>query len=141
MRYHCEVLTNNFNKEKNYQWEVQTIEEPRPSILFQMSQILPFTEANTKRVSSLFRQALRTAFDHSLKFDLYRAQTINIRSQFEANKHVSNPEELEGLIKATEAKLKEWKHPDPYIPPCRPGGTKYQRNIPVAREPLVPGDW
>ncbi|CAD1813406.1 Complex 1 protein (LYR family) protein [Candida parapsilosis] len=106
-----------------------------------MSQILPFTEANTKRVSSLFRQALRTAFDHSLKFDLYRAQTINIRSQFDANKHVSNAEELEHLIKLTEAKLKEWKHPDPYIPPCRPGGTKYQRNIPVAREPLVPGDW
>ncbi|CAK9439945.1 uncharacterized protein LODBEIA_P40450 [Lodderomyces beijingensis] len=106
-----------------------------------MSQILPFTEANTRRVSSLFRQAMRTAFDHALRFDLYRQATQDIRAQFEANREVSDPEELERIIGATRAKLREWKHPDPYIPPCRPGGTKYQRNIPVAREPLVPGDW
>ncbi|ABN67837.1 NADH dehydrogenase I beta subcomplex 9 [Scheffersomyces stipitis CBS 6054] len=103
--------------------------------------ILPFTEANSKRVASLFRQALRTAFDSSLKFDAYRAETIKIRAQFEANKHISDPTELESVIAATRAKLAEYAHPDPYFPPCRPGGTKYQRNIPVAREPLVPGDW
>ncbi|RCK55418.1 NADH dehydrogenase [ubiquinone] 1 beta subcomplex subunit 9 [Candida viswanathii] len=103
--------------------------------------ILPFTEANTKRVASLFRQALRTAFDHLMKWDVYRNATIAIRQQFDANKHISTPEELDRAIKIAEAKLKEWKHPDPYVPPCRPGGTKYQRNIPVARGPLVPGDW
>lgn len=103
--------------------------------------ILPFTEANTRRVSSLFRQALRTAFDHSMKWDVYRNATINIRQQFDANKDISNPEELEKAIKRTQEKLAEWSHPDPYIPPGRPGGTKYQRNIPVARGPLVPGDW
>lgn len=105
------------------------------------STILPFTEANSKRVASLFRQALRTAFDSSLKFDAYRQETIKIRQQFNANKHISNPEELEKVIARTKAKLAEWKHPDPYITPCRPGGTKYQRNIPLAKEPVVPGDW
>jgi len=106
-----------------------------------MSPILPFTEANSKRVASLFRQALRTAFDSSLKYDAYRNETIKIRQQFEANKHISNPDELEQVIAKTKAKLNEWKHPDPYIPPCRPGGTKFERNISVPREPLVPGDW
>ena len=105
------------------------------------SPILPFTEANSKRVTSLFRQALRTAYDHSMRWDVYRDATINISRQFEANKHISSQQELEAVINKTKAKLAEWKHPDPYIPPCRPGGTKYQRNIPVAREPLVPGDW
>ncbi|GBL49625.1 Ca2+-binding actin-bundling protein fimbrin/plastin [Candidozyma auris] len=98
-------------------------------------------KANTKRVSSLFRQALRTAFDSSLKFDAYRRETIRIRQQFEAERHVSDVNELERIIERTKAKLNEWKHPDPYIPPCRPGGTKYERNLPSPKEPMVPGDW
>lgn len=103
--------------------------------------ILPFTEANSKRVASLFRQALRTAFDSSIKFDAYRAETIKIRAQFEANKHIDNPNELEAAIAKAKAKLAEWKHPDPYITPCRPGGTKWQRNVELPHEHVVPGDW
>lgn len=106
-----------------------------------MSKVLPFTEANTKRVSALFRQALRTAFDSSLKFDAYRNETIKIRKQFEANKDISNPHQLEEIINNTKLKLAEWKHPDPYIPPQRPGGTKYQRNIETPHEHVIHGDW
>lgn len=106
-----------------------------------LKHIMPFTEANTKRVASLFRQALRTAFDSSLKFDAYRRETIKIRQQFEAGRHVSDVNELETLIEKTRAKLQEWKHPDPYIPPCRPGGTKYERNLPSPKEAVIPGDW
>ncbi|CUM56641.1 unnamed protein product [Debaryomyces tyrocola] len=105
------------------------------------SSILPFTEANSKRVASLFRRALRTAFDSSLKFDAYRNETIKIRAQFEANKNINNPSDLEEAIARTERKLEEWNHPDPYITPCRPGGTKYQRNLPSPDEPVVPGNW
>lgn len=104
-------------------------------------QILPFTEANSKRVASLFRKALRTAFDSSLKFDIYRQETILIRSQFEANKHILDPKELELVYSQARAKLAELAHPDPYIPPSRPGGTKFDRNLPYPNEPLVPGDW
>lgn len=104
-------------------------------------QILPFTEANTQRVTALFRKALRTAFDQSLKFDLYRQETILIRSQFDANKHILDPKELEKVLAQARAKLAEMAHPDPYIPPCRPGGTKFERNLPYPNEPLVPGDW
>lgn len=106
-----------------------------------MSSILPFTEANSKRVASLFRQALRTAFDHSVKFDVYRNEQNRIRKLFDANSKVSEPEALERIIANTESKLAQWKHPDPYIPPCRPGGTKYQRNTPIPKEERVAGDW
>lgn len=105
------------------------------------SRILPHTEANTRRISALFREALRTAFDHSLKFEAYRRETVAIRAQFEAHRAVSNPNELEALVAKTHALLAEWRNPDPYIPPCRPGGTKYQRNIPPPNEPVIPGDW
>ena len=70
------------------------------------SSILPFTEANSKRVASLFRRALRTAFDSSLKFDAYRNETIKIRAQFEANKNINNPADLEEAIARTERKLR-----------------------------------
>ncbi|OBA22206.1 hypothetical protein METBIDRAFT_39898 [Metschnikowia bicuspidata var. bicuspidata NRRL YB-4993] len=103
--------------------------------------VLPFTEANTKRVSSLFRKALRIAFDSNLKFQSYREETVRIRSQFERNKLILDPNELEVVIANTRAKLAEYTHPDPYIPPLRPGGTKYERNLPPPKEPVVPGDW
>lgn len=106
-----------------------------------MSTIRPFTEANSKRVASLFRQALRTAFDHSMKFEVYRAEQNKIRKLFDANKKIDDEATLEKVIKSTESKLAQWKHPDPYIPPCRPGGTKYQRNTPIPHEERVVGDW
>ncbi|GEQ66906.1 hypothetical protein JCM33374_g569 [Metschnikowia sp. JCM 33374] len=103
--------------------------------------VLPFTEANSKRVSSLFRKALRIAFDSNLKFQTYRQETIRIRSQFESNKHISDPNELEAVIAKARARLSEYAHPDPYIPPLRPGGSKYERNLPSPKEPVIPGDW
>lgn len=103
--------------------------------------ILPFTEANTKRVSSLFRKALRIAFDSTLKFDSYRQETLRIRSQFDVNRHILDPNELEAVIESAKASLAKYAHPDPYIPPSRPGGTKYERNIPPPKGPIIPGDW
>jgi hypothetical protein len=35
------------------------------------------------------------------------------------------------LLQRTEEELEKWKHPDPYIPPTAPGGSKYERNIPA----------
>ena len=35
------------------------------------------------------------------------------------------------LIAQTEEILERWKHPDPYRPPTAPGGSKYERNLPV----------
>lgn len=66
---------------------------------------------------------------------------MRIRALFDANKHIDDVNELEKVIKDTKLKLQEWKHPDPYIPPGRPGGTKWERNLPTPNEPVVTGDW
>ncbi|KAM3508432.1 hypothetical protein MY11210_006746 [Beauveria gryllotalpidicola] len=34
------------------------------------------------------------------------------------------------LLSETEKLLNGWKHPDPYVPPTAPGGSKYERNLP-----------
>lgn len=44
------------------------------------------------------------------------------------------------LLQRTEEELEKWKHPDPYIPPTAPGGSKYERNIPAPiLERMLPG--
>jgi len=35
------------------------------------------------------------------------------------------------IIEETENLLEKWKHPDPYRAPTAPGGSKYERNLPV----------
>ncbi|KAI4165051.1 MAG: hypothetical protein LQ342_001328 [Letrouitia transgressa] len=35
------------------------------------------------------------------------------------------------LFQETEELLEKWKHPDPYIPPTAPGGSKFERNMPA----------
>jgi hypothetical protein len=37
---------------------------------------------------------------------------------------------MQALVEETEQILQSWKHPEPYIPPTAPGGTKYERNLP-----------
>ena len=52
------------------------------------------------------------------------------------------------IVEETENLLDKWKHPDPYRAPTAPGGSKYERNLPVPsteREsllhlPLAPHD-
>lgn len=72
-----------------------------------------------------------------------------IRSLFDANKNIRDPRQQrvwsapscrlapmlmtiqQVLFAETEKLLQKWKHPDPYIPPTAPGGSKYERNIPA----------
>jgi hypothetical protein len=35
------------------------------------------------------------------------------------------------IIEETQNLLEKWKHPDPYRAPTAPGGSKYERNLPV----------
>ena len=42
---------------------------------------------------------------------------------------IRHPTQL--IIEETEGLLEKWKHPDPYRAPTAPGGSKYERNLPV----------
>ncbi|CAN8104970.1 unnamed protein product [Discula destructiva] len=90
---------------------------------------------------SLYRRSLKLALDWAVHRHLWRGQAIYIRSLFEANKNINDPRQQRALLKGTEKLLNTWKHPDPYTNPTAPGGSKYERNLPVppaAREPPPP---
>ncbi|KAK6359575.1 hypothetical protein TWF696_000727 [Orbilia brochopaga] len=84
----------------------------------------------TRIVPSLYRQALKLSLNWTVRRDTWRPQALAIRQLFEANKDVREPKQLKALIAETQAQLDKWKHPDPYLPPLAPGGSKYERNLP-----------
>ncbi|KAF3923485.1 hypothetical protein ABW21_db0208423 [Orbilia brochopaga] len=84
----------------------------------------------TKIVPSLYRRALKQSLNWTVRRDIWRPQALAIRQLFEANRDVREPKLLKALIAETEAQLDKWKHPDPYLPPLAPGGSKYERNLP-----------
>lgn len=92
------------------------------------------TETHRRLVSSLYRQSLRMSKNWINRRDLWRTKALEIRQQFDANKDVSDPRKIHYIIANTESLLAKYAHPDPIIPPLRPGGTKYERNVPPPTE-------
>jgi len=87
---------------------------------------------STKQVvSSLYRRSLKLSLDWSVDRGIWRGQAMYLRSLFEANKDVKDPRAQRAIYQETEDLLEKWKHPDPYIPPTAPGGSKYERNLPA----------
>ncbi|KAH7102922.1 hypothetical protein BKA62DRAFT_636881, partial [Auriculariales sp. MPI-PUGE-AT-0066] len=99
----------------------------------------PFTAAHRSRVQSLYRRLLKNELDWCIQRDLWRWRAIQIRANFERNRNLHDPRALSTILEQAEARLKANKHPDPYIPAQFPGGTKWERNLPV--EPAIPADY
>jgi NADH dehydrogenase (ubiquinone) 1 beta subcomplex subunit 9 len=53
---------------------------------------------------------------------------------FDANMNESNPKLVAQLLRETEVALAYYYHPNPYKFPTAPGGTKWERNVPVPEE-------
>ncbi|RUS34433.1 hypothetical protein BC938DRAFT_480497 [Jimgerdemannia flammicorona] len=85
-----------------------------------MSTPASFQAAHRASVQSLYRRSLKLSLDWYIRRDLWRQKALEIRSQFEANKHVTSPRELEALLAKTEQQLAEAAHPDPYRTPLLP---------------------
>ncbi|ODV96432.1 hypothetical protein PACTADRAFT_49782 [Pachysolen tannophilus NRRL Y-2460] len=102
--------------------------------------VVPFSAQNVKLVSSLYRRSLRTTRDWINRPDLYRLKALEIRNLFEANRAVEDPNKLKTILDDAESLLTSYAHPDPIIPPCRPGGTRFERNIPPRSDTMVPSD-
>ncbi|GJN39343.1 hypothetical protein PR202_gb28454 [Eleusine coracana subsp. coracana] len=57
-------------------------------------------------------------------------QASDLRDKFEANRSVEDPDVIDRLIVDAEARYSNFQHPDPYIVPWAPGGSKFTRNPP-----------
>ncbi|KAK9452225.1 uncharacterized protein V1518DRAFT_436564 [Limtongia smithiae] len=92
-------------------------------------------------VASIYRRALRLSLNWTIRRDIWRQQALAIRAQFDANKGVTDPRIIRNLIVAGERELELNRHPDPYIPPSRPGGSKYERNAQPPLDKPIGGDY
>lgn len=99
-----------------------------------MSNPVPFSQANKKLVTSMYRQSLKLARNWISNRQLFRQKAVEIRHKFDQNAQIANPRQLARTLDQTRGYLYEFRHPDPITPPAFPGGTKYERNVPPRME-------
>eukprot|EP00698_Gefionella_okellyi_P011719 TRINITY_DN310_c0_g2_i1.p2 TRINITY_DN310_c0_g2~~TRINITY_DN310_c0_g2_i1.p2 ORF type:complete len:112 (-),score=9.98 TRINITY_DN310_c0_g2_i1:145-480(-) len=97
--------------------------------------------AHRLRVMRLYRNSLRNALNWCIDRTLFYEQARELRGRFQANMNVASMREATDLVAAGEKELADNLHPDPYIPPWRPGGSKYQRNMVAPPEIIDPHLW
>ncbi|KAF5751061.1 LYR family of Fe/S cluster biogenesis protein [Tripterygium wilfordii] len=86
--------------------------------------------AQKERVRILYRRALKETLNWAVHRHLFYNDADVLRQRFEANKHVEDLDTIDSLIADGEAQHNKWRHPDPYIVPWAPGGSKFTRNPP-----------
>ncbi|KAG0307728.1 hypothetical protein BGZ98_010008 [Dissophora globulifera] len=92
--------------------------------------------AHRRLVQSLYKRSLKTAQDWYIDTNLFRRKAVELRMQFEANKNLRQPRQIALAIQQAEQHLIDFGHPDPYIAPTAPGGSKFERNAhPDTAEP------
>ncbi|KAI5673233.1 hypothetical protein M9H77_13597 [Catharanthus roseus] len=84
--------------------------------------------AQKERVRILYRRALKDTLNWAVHRHLFYPDADALREKFEANKHVEDLESIDRLIADAEATYNKWRHPDPYVVPWAPGGSKFHRN-------------
>ncbi|XP_009617688.1 NADH dehydrogenase [ubiquinone] 1 beta subcomplex subunit 9-like [Nicotiana tabacum] len=84
--------------------------------------------AQKERVRILYRRALRDTLNWAVHRHLFYPDADALRERFEANRNMEDVETIDRLIADGEASYNKWRHPDPYIVPWAPGGSKFNRN-------------
>ncbi|KAF9676089.1 hypothetical protein SADUNF_Sadunf09G0102100 [Salix dunnii] len=84
--------------------------------------------AQKERVRILYRRALKDTLNWAVHRHLFYEDADLLRARFETNKHVEDPDTIDRLIADGEVQYNKWRHPDPYIVPWAPGGSKFTRN-------------
>ncbi|KAL6211487.1 hypothetical protein ACLB2K_016712 [Fragaria x ananassa] len=84
--------------------------------------------AQKERVRILYRRALKDTLNWAVHRHLFYQDADALRERFETNKHVEDLDTIDRLITNAEATYNKWRHPDPYVVPWAPGGSKFHRN-------------
>jgi NADH dehydrogenase (ubiquinone) 1 beta subcomplex subunit 9 len=92
---------------------------------------MSYAAAHRARVMLLYRRALKTALDWSGDRRAWYERARAVRGEFEANRVTEARDAADRLLDRGEALLKEWRHPDPLVPPYWVGGTAFSRNPPM----------
>ncbi|KAG7975875.1 hypothetical protein I3843_06G122400 [Carya illinoinensis] len=84
--------------------------------------------AQKERVRILYRRALKDTLNWAVHRHLFYQDASDLRERFDSNKHVEDLDTIDKMIADGEASYNKWRHPDPYIVPWAPGGSKFTRN-------------
>ena len=85
------------------------------------------------KVVRLYRHSLKAVVSWAVDRDLVNSEASRIRGLFEENRNAS-PDKASRLIREAQEKLHLYTHPDKYVVPYMPGGSKFMRNAPPALE-------
>jgi NADH dehydrogenase (ubiquinone) 1 beta subcomplex subunit 9 len=91
--------------------------------------------SHSQRVTRIYRRALRLQGDYIIDYDDLISESYKLRARFDAKKNIpANSPETEYWIMKAEQELDSHVHPEPYVKPWMPGGSKFMRNSP----PITP---
>lgn len=76
---------------------------------------LASNSSHRRQICLLYKKSLRLAQDWYLSRPEFREKAVQIRIMFEQNRNVTNPKQVQELVKQTEWLLAEYHHPNPYI--------------------------
>jgi len=79
----------------------------------------------------ILQQSLKLSLDWCISRNQWYEQAYAIRARFRENMDETDPRRIAKLLKETDTLLERNYHPEPYIFPDSPGGSKYQRNSPA----------
>ena len=97
---------------------------------------VPKALGHKAKVVRLYRHCLKAVVSWAVDRDLLNAEASRIRGLFEQNRD-TNAADAARLIRETEERLAELTHPDKYVVPYMPGGSKFMRNAPPPLEVRV----
>ena len=95
------------------------------------------SSAHVVRVKRLYRQGLKCLQNWAVHRDLFISKGFEMRAEFEAHRHVSNPSIVEKLVSDGEAKLVTYAHPAPYTRAPAPAH-RTQAPHPLREPPRAP---
>ncbi|MED6131527.1 NADH dehydrogenase [ubiquinone] 1 beta subcomplex subunit 9 [Stylosanthes scabra] len=84
--------------------------------------------AQRERVRILYRRSLKDALNWAVHRRIFYVDAAKLRDRFEQYRHVDDLDTIDRMIEDGEATYNKWRHPDPYIVPWAPGGSKFTRN-------------
>lgn len=84
---------------------------------------------HAQKVTRLYRKSLKNMLSWTIVRQVWREDAVELRAIFDENKHVDVAEATR-LLEKGEKIYERHKHPDPYIAPESPEGSKWERNVP-----------
>lgn len=86
--------------------------------------------SHASRVRTAYRRILKSHLNWGIMRSQFYVLAEHTRAAFDANRGLTNVSAAARALEDAEAFAAVNTHPDPYVIPELPGGTKYQRNAP-----------